>query len=209
MNARWLVVVGLLSLGVLGGCAEVIDDPALSEAAARGGCRWDCPPCQPNHVCSLAPCILQCPPGHTPCGPTACTNGDVCCNDSCGICTEPGGFCIDLYCEAPERGHTCDVRALCIEGYSWSEALCRCVPDHGNPHVCASDADCTTLSSYCDGCTCEAATTAESAPNCPAGHEVACFVDPCFNQTSYCDAGTGECVLTPLDTTWVDPATAL
>lgn len=29
---------------------------------------------------------------------TVCKPGEVCCNDSCGICTEPGGFCIQLSC---------------------------------------------------------------------------------------------------------------
>ncbi|KAL2757300.1 hypothetical protein ACRALDRAFT_1060710 [Sodiomyces alcalophilus JCM 7366] len=33
------------------------------------------------------------------CGPTVCDKGQVCCNSSCGICTPPGGVCIQLYCE--------------------------------------------------------------------------------------------------------------
>jgi len=33
------------------------------------------------------------------CGDVFCGDGTVCCNASCGICTEPGGFCIQLACE--------------------------------------------------------------------------------------------------------------
>lgn len=34
-----------------------------------------------------------------PCGPTTCDPGQVCCNESCGICTPPGGFCTQQICE--------------------------------------------------------------------------------------------------------------
>lgn len=33
------------------------------------------------------------------CGDTVCEAGLVCCNASCGICTEPGGACIQIACE--------------------------------------------------------------------------------------------------------------
>jgi hypothetical protein len=33
------------------------------------------------------------------CGDTECAPGLVCCNSSCGICTEPGGVCIQIACE--------------------------------------------------------------------------------------------------------------
>jgi hypothetical protein len=32
------------------------------------------------------------------CGGGRCDAGNVCCNDSCGICTPPGGACIQLFC---------------------------------------------------------------------------------------------------------------
>jgi hypothetical protein len=38
------------------------------------------------------------PPGGPVCGMNTCNAGDVCCNASCGICTPPGGFCIQLAC---------------------------------------------------------------------------------------------------------------
>lgn len=33
------------------------------------------------------------------CGDSRCGAGQVCCNASCGICTEPGGVCIQIACE--------------------------------------------------------------------------------------------------------------
>jgi hypothetical protein len=32
------------------------------------------------------------------CGNTTCTAGMTCCNASCGICTPPGQYCIQMYC---------------------------------------------------------------------------------------------------------------
>ncbi len=33
------------------------------------------------------------------CGDSTCAEGMVCCNASCGICTPPGGVCIQIACE--------------------------------------------------------------------------------------------------------------
>ena len=33
------------------------------------------------------------------CGDQTCAEGMVCCNASCGICTPPGGVCIQIACE--------------------------------------------------------------------------------------------------------------
>lgn len=35
------------------------------------------------------------------CGFRFCPKGLVCCNASCGICTEPGELCIQIACENP------------------------------------------------------------------------------------------------------------
>jgi hypothetical protein len=34
------------------------------------------------------------------CGPVQCGEGQECCNASCGICVEPGGFCTQQICES-------------------------------------------------------------------------------------------------------------
>lgn len=38
-------------------------------------------------------------PAGEQCGDNVCGAGMVCCNSSCGICTEPGGFCTQQACE--------------------------------------------------------------------------------------------------------------
>lgn len=95
------------------------------ECSAIGLCEegtvWDSSP----HVCSCVsenydPCIATlCPVGTRcenqngqgvcvypdgglggeQCGDVQCDDGMVCCNASCGICTEPGGVCIQIACE--------------------------------------------------------------------------------------------------------------
>jgi eight-cysteine-cluster-containing protein len=45
----------------------------------------------------------DCGGGGVPCGDTTCGDGMVCCNDSCGICTPPGGACIQLACGPEEQ----------------------------------------------------------------------------------------------------------
>ncbi|HMI92920.1 MAG TPA: protease complex subunit PrcB family protein, partial [Polyangiales bacterium] len=39
--------------------------------------------------------------GSQDCGPAICSEGSVCCNFSCGICTPPGGFCTRQLCLQP------------------------------------------------------------------------------------------------------------
>jgi hypothetical protein len=101
------------------------DCPGVCECNAIGLCVdgmvWDSSP----HVCDCVPadydpCIATlCPVGTVcenqdgegvcvaqdagaggePCGDTYCGEGMVCCNASCGICTEPDGVCIQIACE--------------------------------------------------------------------------------------------------------------
>jgi hypothetical protein len=59
------------------------------------------PGCRPGMICPTV-CFGTCraaAPTPTPCGPTTCAAGQVCCNKSCGICTPPGGFCTQQVCE--------------------------------------------------------------------------------------------------------------
>jgi hypothetical protein len=56
--------------------------------------------------CVRAPCdpVPECKPDAAPaagggaCGKSTCAAGQVCCNSSCGICTEPGKGCIKMFC---------------------------------------------------------------------------------------------------------------
>ena len=94
-----------------------------------------------------------------PCGPGRCGKGTVCCNDSCGICTPPGGGCTKQLC-----------------------------PKEPAPAPCSTDNDCKVEADYCTGCDCRALGVKQSLPACP-GPGVACFVDPCFNRTARCVNG--------------------
>ncbi|KAL2755343.1 hypothetical protein ACRALDRAFT_1076976 [Sodiomyces alcalophilus JCM 7366] len=61
-------------------------------------------PCETVRCGAGTTCIIDmnghptCAPGD-PCGPTVCGPGTVCCNRSCGICTPPGGMCIQIACD--------------------------------------------------------------------------------------------------------------
>jgi len=104
------------------------DDYATLEAPITtvkegNSCRYNCKPCPAGQVCTqvcevVGNCtnrcdvVALCAPGHVwdstscscrkqvgnECGDTVCPAGKVCCNDSCGICTDPGGFCTLQYC---------------------------------------------------------------------------------------------------------------
>ena len=49
-------------------------------------------------LASCAPVPPSRPDGGPRCGATVCGQGMVCCNESCGICTPPGGVCIQIAC---------------------------------------------------------------------------------------------------------------
>ena len=156
----------------------------LSEAQLRGGCRVVCPKCTPNQICPKIACRIECPPGRSTCGENVCGKGEYCCNASCGICAPEGGGCIQLYCEpAPPTG--CTVIALCVEGYVWDDKSCSCVPAGG---TCTTDADCTLMDDYCDGCNCLALGPGQTLPACQ-GTIVNCFAQPCMNRTAVCLSG--------------------
>jgi hypothetical protein len=73
------------------------------------GCQTPDPDCSPGpHPCAAMLCVEECIvcdgvgvcvelggscPEPTPCGPTTCPAGMVCCNSLAGICTLPGEVC--------------------------------------------------------------------------------------------------------------------
>jgi hypothetical protein len=67
------------------------------------------------------------------CGDTTCGSGEVCCNPSCGICTEPGGVCTTQICEDRE----------CIDTMNEIRDL---IVAH---RACETDADCTKVNVSC------------------------------------------------------------
>jgi len=49
-------------------------------------------------VCKAGKCAVGTATAGEACGTTTCPSGQVCCNSSCGICTPPGGVCIQIAC---------------------------------------------------------------------------------------------------------------
>jgi hypothetical protein len=69
-------------------------------------------------------------------------------------------------------------------------------PDSASPSTkgdnvfrCKTDPDCRSSSYYCGGCQCLALADQETPPQCIAGDEVKCLIDPCRGKTSFCNAG--------------------
>lgn len=80
-------------------CEPVAADPCATVRCKKGT------HCEAvDIVCITTPCnpIAQCVPDvlGTPCGPSRCKLGTVCCNESCGICAPPDGFCTEQFCGA-------------------------------------------------------------------------------------------------------------
>jgi hypothetical protein len=119
-----------------------------------GGCSGIAALCIQGTSWSVEECA--CVPG-TACGPSVCAAGEVCCNESCGICTPPGGACIEIYCGGgdpppPDPGGCSGIAALCIEGTAWSVEECACVPGAAcGSAVCANGDVCCNAS--CGICT--------------------------------------------------------
>lgn len=114
MNRIFYVLTITLSLALisLAGCGEALDDTgddvaSVEQAASpnytdEDGCRYLCRPCPPNQICTavcepIGACEHQ--PEREECGDTICPVGTECCNASCGICVEPGGYCTQQICE--------------------------------------------------------------------------------------------------------------
>ena len=191
--ARAVTVLAFTCGGTCFGCAVAADPPdgentSVSAEAVAGGCRWICPKCRPGAICSKMACYEDCNAA-TKCGDARCNKDQVCCNESCGICTGPGEGCIDLYCMPAEKA--CMMLGLCIEGFHWSATKCACLPDtHGKkPGTCTTDADCRLEADYCTGCDCRALSSSQTLPACP-GPGVRCFADPCMTYTAACVSGT-------------------
>ncbi len=68
------------------------------------GCGCETSSCTSIGLCTVGytwdPVRCRCTRDRTSvsCGSKTCRNGQVCCNSSCGICTDPGDFCIQLAC---------------------------------------------------------------------------------------------------------------
>jgi hypothetical protein len=151
----------VLLLGLAGGCEILVDpDPndvggEVTENTNPSSDRCADTKCPSGSHCELVavqcittPCdpVPECvpdtqgtdaaAPDAQACGKATCAPGLVCCNPSCGICTEPGGVCIQLACEEtrPEPVTTC-AATLCLEGSTCIDSPegATCLPNEENP----------------------------------------------------------------------------
>ena len=121
------------------------------------------PGCNPGGC--IAVCTGTCRPGGPACGTTHCATGMVCCNDSCGTCTQPNGGCTQQVCSPPVGGGPC-----------------------------VDDGDCRLEADYCTGCDCRALAPGQSVPPC-SGPGVRCLVDPCSTKAAKCVNGACAAVV--------------
>lgn len=79
------------------------DDPAVCACERDGLPGISCANvlCQEGTTCVETPNGPDCVPvdSAVKCGDNLCTDGQVCCNASCGVCTEPGGGCTQQICD--------------------------------------------------------------------------------------------------------------
>ncbi len=88
-----------LSDNYCGGCACEALDPGEQPTTCSNPVNCFAQPCL-NKVarCQSNKCVVATKPAGIACGNNTCTNGQYCCNASCGMCANPGVFCIQIAC---------------------------------------------------------------------------------------------------------------
>jgi len=189
-----------------------VDDPSDDCDADNGGadcgglceCSGAAVLCITGTIFNDDPNVCACEPapgGGEACGPNTCAKGQVCCNESCGICTEPGGFCTEQFCGDPDpdpnapfcggiAGIACPGAGMCEDNPNDD-----CDPDNGGAD-CGGLCTCSGAAVLCitgtifnddpNVCACEGTPEPPPAPFCGG---IAAF--PC--------PGEGECVDDPND----------
>jgi hypothetical protein len=166
--ARALLLLGLLCAAACSSSQRKSDTPEVGASHGTGG---------PGGAGSTGPGSTG-PGAGSPgeaCGPKTCPAGQVCCNQSCGICTPPGGVCTQQFCESSAPPTTNPGGGMMDPGAA-----------------CKVDGDCRAFADYCTGCDCRALGKTEKDPPC-AGPGVRCIADPCRDRAAACQGG--HCVL--------------
>lgn len=134
------------------------------------------------------------PPKGEPCGAKTCDAGMVCCNDSCGICTPPGGACILLECQPAAECRT-DVDCTTHESVCGGMCSCEALPRSGPSTECQGPVACFVDPCLNSKAVCKAGQCVLATPE-PASE---CATDAdCRTYESHC----GECgcrALSPRD----------
>jgi hypothetical protein len=128
-------------------------DPENGGADCGGVCACNATAlCDDGLVFDAAPEVCACVPDddgaeRVQCGPSTCAAGEVCCNESCGICTEPGGVCIQQACDDdpgesdPRPGQPCELSCEPGQHCEYIEVQCVQAPCPPQPE-CVDDTRC-------------------------------------------------------------------
>ncbi|KAL2174226.1 uncharacterized protein P884DRAFT_332298 [Thermothelomyces heterothallicus CBS 202.75] len=148
--SRALLLAVLAAAGVNGNPVGLGSDSSVVAAGQKCGdticqagltcCNPSCGICvKPGMKCTMQACTKSspAPPVVTPreddkttqCGPARCKEGTECCNESCGICVEPGKGCTKQLCLP--AGKVCGNK-VCAEGLVCCNERCGlCAPPDG------------------------------------------------------------------------------
>ncbi|KAL2148174.1 hypothetical protein VTH82DRAFT_8025 [Thermothelomyces myriococcoides] len=136
----------LTALAIAGINANPVAAPAAGEqcgdvvcSAGLVCCNPSCGICvEPGMGCTMQACEKASPiprqeddydDGTTECGPARCKEGTECCNESCGICVEPGKGCTKQLCLPVSK--VCGNK-VCAEGLVCCNPSCGvCAPPDG------------------------------------------------------------------------------
>jgi hypothetical protein len=103
--------------------------------------------CMDGYTCKVIGGAAKCVANGVQCGPKVCRRGEVCCNESCGICTKPDEWCTLQFCLGPQCGSSwCASGEVCC-----NESCGICTPPGG---VCTQQACLPTTGPQCGPNTC-------------------------------------------------------
>jgi hypothetical protein len=140
-------VIGLAACGV-GGTADLGDDRSNvgegrspedrdPEPSPGTDCSGPGADCVAGTAWSASQCgcvSLEGASDTVPCGSATCVGGDVCCNESCGICTPPDGACTMQLCSdepPPGEGVACGPNVCATGEVCCNESCGICTPPGG------------------------------------------------------------------------------
>lgn len=172
-------------------------------AAPPPGCHYQGGSCR---SCGELVCEGDAGMGGEPCGPVTCRDGLVCCNASCGICTPPGGSCIEIACEdagmgerrcGARLGDTCGREGWCdfddggLCGAADATGVCRPRPDVC-PTVFMPVCGCDHVT-YGNACEAHASGIDDATTGACSGEPALCAAVLCMEGTlcQVCDAPGG------------------
>jgi len=138
-----------------------VETDNLKFCDSSGACRGATPSCETGEAC----------------GSLTCAPGQVCCNDSCGICTAPGDSC---------------TQQLCDDGSQVGDDPCAGKACGDECSTCEPGRPCTTELKFCDA----RGVCGGSAACATGGDYQPCASKECGDPCTQCEPGDPDCVET-------------